>query len=266
MPARATILLLGGLIALPVCAEAQLLRGRVLDATTRQPLPSTEVSLTGATSVRAIADSAGWFRLAVQPPGEYTLRTNVIGYARLEHKITLSAAEEVVIEVALAPNAIPLNPITVVARHPVATSGLAGFYARAEWSHKIGLGDIITKADIEKRNAARTAQLLSAISGARITGDTVRFRRSGVACRPRVYVDGIGYSNGTVDVPVEMVAGIEVYRSASQMPAEFYDRTGCGLVLIWTERPVRQGKPVSWKWLLLAAGLATGVILIVRKW
>jgi hypothetical protein len=206
----------------------------------------------------------GSFRLALGGPGEYALRTSVIGYLPIEQKLTVNPGEELVIDVVIAPTAVPLNPITVIARSTA--TGLAGFYARAEAIKRSGGGTVLMKSDIEKRNPTRTAHLFSMVTGVRINADTIRFGRGGVPCRPQVYIDGLQYSRGVVDIPPETVAGIEVYRGGSQMPTQFSDRGGCGIVLIWTERPVSQGKPISWKRLLLGAGLLTSVILVARKW
>ncbi len=249
---------------LPSLLSAQLLRGRVLDAANRRPVPSVQVTVRGLTSASALTDSTGWFRMSLGGPGEYTLQTSVIGYQPIEQKLTVNAGEELIIDVAIAPTAVPLNPITVVARGTA--TGLAGFYARAQAVKRVGGGTVLMKSDIEKRNATRTAHLFSMVAGVRITADTIRFGRGGVPCRTQVYVDGVPYSNGVVDLPPETIAGIEVYRSGSQMPTQYGDRTGCGIVLIWTERPSSQGKPVNWKRVLIAAGTLAAVIVVIRKW
>jgi hypothetical protein len=58
-------------------------------------------------------------------------------------------------------------------------------------------------------------------------------------CAVQLYVDGHYYPGGRVDDfrPVE-VEGIEIYRSASEIPAAFRGRDSmCGVIAIWTRDP-----------------------------
>jgi hypothetical protein len=58
-------------------------------------------------------------------------------------------------------------------------------------------------------------------------------------CNVLLYVDGHPYQNGSVDdfSPI-VVEGIEVYRSASEIPADFRTRDAtCGVIAIWTRDP-----------------------------
>jgi hypothetical protein len=248
----------------PSFLSAQLLRGRVLNAVSRAPVSGVQVTVKGINTATALTDTTGWFRVGLAGAGDYSLQTSVLGYQSIEQKLAVNAGEELIVDVVISPTAIPINPITIVARGNA--NGLAGFYARAEAVKRLGGGAVLMKSDIEKRNATRASHLFSVVAGVRISADTIRFGRSGLPCRPQVYVDGLPYSNGVVDLPPEVIAGIEVYRSGSQMPALYGDRTGCGVVLIWTERPTSQGRPVNWKRLLLAAGTLAGVIIVIRHW
>jgi hypothetical protein len=58
-------------------------------------------------------------------------------------------------------------------------------------------------------------------------------------CTVALYVDGNPYPNGSVDdFPPGSLEGIEVYRSASEIPAEFRTRDSmCGLIALWTRDP-----------------------------
>ena len=109
------------------------------------------------------------------------------------------------------------------------------------------------------------------MTGGSVGGATIQLRGSnlsqGGVCRPRVFVDGLMYARGDsrpvrltdeldVDQLVEdqmraidqafslddighpsTLAGIEVYRSASQVPVQFGGtsvETLCGVIVIWT--------------------------------
>ena len=85
-------------------------------------------------------------------------------------------------------------------------------------------------------------------------------------CRPQVYVNGIPYTPGLLDIPIETIAGIEVYRSISQMPVEYRDPSGCGVILVWTDRGSRSGAPLKWKHVLIGLGIIASGVLIVKLW
>jgi hypothetical protein len=60
------------------------------------------------------------------------------------------------------------------------------------------------------------------------------------ACLPRVWVDGRPSDYFGANMPVGDVYGIEVYRGAAEMPAEFTGDGMCGAIIIWTKnRPYR---------------------------
>ena len=253
------------LLAAIARVDAQAVRGRVVDADARTPIPAVQINASGPASVRTLSDSAGLFRLDLTTSGSYTIRAERIGYQTVSHQLTATLRENLIVEIKMSPNAIPLEPITIVGRSNVNRTGLEGFYQRAEWSDKIGLGTIIRRSDIDKRAAARTAHLFTASSGSVVRGDTVRFRRGGQPCRPEVFIDGVRGTPGLIDVEIQSIEGIEMYRGPSQMPAEFLDRTGCGSVLIWTRRTETQGRPISlWK-IVAGAGFVVGVIFLARR-
>ena len=136
-------------------------------------------------------------------------------------------------------------------------SGLRGFYRR----RARGRGWVLTAEDLETRNPMRITHALSMIPGVRLyTVDgshmTVRMNTAmGMfgsnaspaggnkipGCPPLLYLDGtpIGGIDDMLDTIVfpHEVAGIEVYRRASELPAEFSgSRSGCGVIVIWTKR------------------------------
>ena len=91
--------------------------------------------------------------------------------------------------------------------------------------------DIVVKLGIDPR---KTDQLV------RLTTMAEACKPASV-CRANVYVDGVqmGFDETiSVDqtVPMEWVEAIEVYRRASEVPAEFLGRATCGVVAVWTRR------------------------------
>jgi hypothetical protein len=55
----------------------------------------------------------------------------------------------------------------------------------------------------------------------------------------QLYVDGHPYPHGNVDdFAPTLIEGVEVYRSASEIPADFRTRDAtCGLIALWTRDP-----------------------------
>ena len=58
--------------------------GKVIDASTREPLPSANVFLAG-TAMGAVTDLKGEYQIFSVSPGTYTLRVTFIGYKHKEN-------------------------------------------------------------------------------------------------------------------------------------------------------------------------------------
>jgi hypothetical protein len=58
-------------------------------------------------------------------------------------------------------------------------------------------------------------------------------------CEVQLYVDGQHYPGGSLDdFPPVTIEAIEIYRSASEIPADFRARdASCGVIAIWTRDP-----------------------------
>jgi len=61
--------------------------------------------------------------------------------------------------------------------------------------------------------------------------------RSSRGCRPEYYLDGFPASSSVgPDFPITGIYGIEVYRTASEVPVEFRrPELRCGVILIWSD-------------------------------
>jgi hypothetical protein len=154
----------------------------------------------------------------------------------------------------LAPDAIPLTPLTVTARTypPSAYLTNAGFYERK----RLGIGTFITRAEIARRNTHRFSDVLRSVAGMRIDpADAGGRSRSRVArsigrCQPLLVLDGVVTTIGGgrsmfrgPDIPLDDVLdptdieGLEVYRGSSELPMQYNVGTAdCGAILVWTRR------------------------------
>ena len=105
-----------GLALLTSLAAAQTasFAGRVLDATSRRPIPDAVVELEGTLRI-AIADSLGRYRLPLPAPGPYVVRVRRIGYAPARFPVTATGDAEQPLDLLLAGASLRLPNVTVTA-------------------------------------------------------------------------------------------------------------------------------------------------------
>lgn len=229
---------------------AQGIVGRAADEATGRGVSNVEIILIdaeGNPGFRVLTDRYGLFRLQVPRPGTYSLRAERIGYVQTEAKEVGVLADEVVhVEIRLGQRAVPLEPLIVTGRMRRYYGPLADFQERAKRAARTGVGHVITRQAIEDRHPGTVTDVLRMLPRIRIgvhpenpNRQTVFMISAGRPCRPQIYVDGVQMraSGGTVDmVAAGDLEGVEVYRGFGEMPAEYYDDSGCGVVLLWTRR------------------------------
>jgi hypothetical protein len=103
--------------AVPPSAPAQVVEGRILDATDGTPVPQAVVRLVGPegeTVVSTLSAGDGRFRLAPPQPGTWRLEVQRIGYEPAHREVTLEEGETHEIEWRLSPDAMLLDPLVVI--------------------------------------------------------------------------------------------------------------------------------------------------------
>lgn len=258
-------------------AHAQAVRGQLVDAESNRPVAQAELLLRasdGSVISTAISDAEGRWRLAASRPGTYHLSVRRIGYEPLVSR-ELTIGGDVAVPMILRMKATPVVLAAVNARAVAIRRNLEynGFFDR----QKGNFGHFVSPEAIEQRQASRISDLLTPIPGVQlmpgraggIGAAQVVLRGSsvtdGALCRPRVFVDGVMYSRGDsraarvrstdarerddveqrIDEALSLddighpstIAGIEVYRSATQVPVRFGGtsvETLCGVIVIWT--------------------------------
>lgn len=244
-------------IELPLPGETHTgrLLGRVRDARSQRPVAAAAVSVTGRPE-REQSDRRGHFVLGALPVGEYQLSVRHIGYAPLNHSVTVTRGHTTEIDVGLTPDPVALPPLVATVTR-IRRLETQGFYERKNWGELAGLGTFFTVEDIERRNPMRITDLIADAPGVRVhcQGNRCKvFSRrisvgfGGAGCELNVFVDGVlvirssdgrwrGNSDSVNDfvLPIE-VGGVEVYSGAGALPAEFsgFD-SRCGAVVIWTK-------------------------------
>ncbi|HEX6748428.1 MAG TPA: carboxypeptidase-like regulatory domain-containing protein [Longimicrobium sp.] len=258
---RASIpLLAAALMAIGPRAAAQetALAVKVTAAETRAPLQGARVKIDGRNA--AVTDAQGAARIAVRA-GTHRVEVTAIGRRGFSDRVEVAAGETRAVDVALAPEAVRLDPVTATAEAtPARSPMLQAFYDRVR-SHSSG--KFFTREYIARRNPQQFSDLLLDRTGMRwqyTRGGHRRLRfRTAVSgggtrdCPPRYYINGVPFEVETVSpgdpspdlwVHVDEIEGVEVY---PQLPPIQYAGlgAGCGVILIWLREDARGTVPAA---------------------
>lgn len=244
-------------------ASGSRLLGVVLDSAQR-PLAGTHVSVLG-TSIEAVSDSDGVFRLLGVPPGLQVVELRHLGYRVLTLPLEFTNGLELMTRQRMHPTAVELGPVVVKAAASPLSPGLQGFDAR----RRLGRGQFVTREEFELYAPSdvetvlrrfHSLQVIPSADGPIVVsarGMIVKDSRNS-ACTMQLGLDGqLMPANFTIDeVSIEDVQGIEVYAGPATVPPQFVrigqdqmpgqtDKaraptytpqtdTQCGLVMFWT--------------------------------
>jgi hypothetical protein len=234
----------------PTPLQAQTIHGTVIDDSTSQPIAAAEVALLdslGNNRGSDITDVEGRFVL-IAHPGLYVFRIRRIGYEQTTTGELDVPPGSTTVDVTLAIRSVPtiLDPAMVTGeRLPFAPGPLREFYRRKER----GWGLHLTREEIEEKAPVRMTDVFWNLPGVRVRvtggrGAVVRMTRQARVeepCPPSLYVDGVRIRGGIDSflneiLPYEVEA-IEIYRGASETPADFLDSNSrCGVIVLWTRR------------------------------
>jgi hypothetical protein len=211
------------------------------------PVGRAQVQAMG-TSFSTQTDSAGRFRLADLPVGPYFLRARKVGFEPVVFGVTIVRGDTVDASVRLtqftAARGQMMDTIKVTADADRLSRRLQGFNQRKV----AGRGFFVDRNEVMLRRPQNLTDLLRGRANVQVernptTGDAVvygpRLSISSGFCQLALIIDGtlIQNAQGGIDsyVPVDMIAGIEVYNSGTSVPSEFARLgTDCGAIIVWT--------------------------------
>ncbi|HSJ25722.1 MAG TPA: carboxypeptidase-like regulatory domain-containing protein [Longimicrobiales bacterium] len=225
------------LLLWPGAAEAQSIIGRTITSTGRAPVAGVAVQLvdsTGGVHRSVVTDSAGVFRLRASAGGRYTLQATMIGYAPVvSEPLALPNAGILQVEVLMDHEALPLDPVRVLAEGTMRTGVLAEYFDRVERGVRGGTGRIFTRENIEEGNYREMRHLLLAVPVRR-------------GCPMAFFIDGMPASAREMDViNPEHVEGVEIYTSRTAVPPQYENRVVCGATFVWMRRDL-PGRSFTW--------------------
>jgi hypothetical protein len=262
-------------LALAPPAHAQMVRGVVLESSSRAPVPGATIELLAerdSVPLRTSSDSAGAFTFSPRRAGNYTIQARRIGFLiAIPTPLRLEQGQTMTVEMRLDSKVLPLEPVAVTAR---GNDWLAEFDRRRATG---AFGRFVTRKDIEARNPQQTTGLFQTMPGFVIQarrrggpGSQLLMRGTAGLCLPAIFIDGI-QTMLTPDVTIDdmisphVLEGVEVYNSVAAAPTQY--RTGtCGVVLFWTRRSAGEaGKPFRWREIAVGAIAAIGIMLLIIK-
>lgn len=270
-PSGARIAFLG--VLAPALAAAQQVQGRVLDAGDMSPVAGATVTLadsTGGVIRQVVAGADGRFWLWYDRAGAYLLGAERIGYATVEGQpVRLDSTGVVEVELRMRPEAVPLEPLRVVARRDVKRFTPDEFYDRMS---RLGdRGYFMTREEIERTGARLPSLALQWVPGTWVRpaqlgeANTIALMSYGRICRPAIYLNGRPLPEwADLDdwVMVGRIEGIEVYRGHF-IPRHYYHTDfswGCGFVLVWTRTDYDPRFAFTWERTIMFGALG-GLLL-----
>jgi hypothetical protein len=273
----AALVAVGALVPAAAGAQQGGVFGTVVDVATEEPLVGVRVAaldMEGREQVAAYSDDEGDFNLKLPADGGWMLVAELIGYA-LARSDTVQAGphDQVIVRIRLTVEPVRIDEPIVVTAISRVNPDLRAFYDRMERGHQSGFGRFVSREDIDRIRPIDPTDLLRMTSGVRVVeggyGRGRGLRMAGGTCTPAVFIDGVQINHfdnrDSIDdfLAVQAIEGIEVYRGAQQV-GRFFDREGCGMVLVWTRRghPDPDGRRGLLR--IIAGAAVFGLILLLR--
>ena len=205
----------------------------VYDEESGTPLADVQLILLG-TGREWRTSASGAALLRGLPTGDHVLRVRRLGYAPHSEFLVLSPRDSTPLTLVLRPLPVLLPEVTVSARETLYERRLSGFPERRR-SSAAPASSFITEQDLRRWGAVRWTDALARTSGVQSSvSGAIRLRGCG---RFAVFLDGQLLADNDLSlISLPMVAAIEVYRGAAQIPSEF-NVTGraCGALVVWTK-------------------------------
>jgi len=217
--------------ALDTAAGQAVVKGRVLADSTRLPLQGAEV-LIPELDRTAVTDAAGAFRLDRLPLGTYMLRVRRIGFRPGDVRLTIDAADSVLLEISLPASVLELEPLLAVGKIRN-DSRLDEIYRR-----HLALNSRLLTPQLLRKSHHRTLASLLEEQGVQIRRGLegfIPFSRRG-DCPMGVFYNGMPQSVTNLNLyPVVGIEAVEVFTSVAWVPIQYGFSTDaeCGVVLIW---------------------------------
>jgi TonB-dependent receptor len=195
------------------------IKGRIVDSESGDPLPGTNVLIKG-TNMGAASDLKGYYIINNVPPGEYTLKVTYIGYETQELTVTVEFNKTTVQDINLVYGQVLKGETVVV------TAQASGQYTAINQQLASNtIANIVSKARIQELpdvNAAESVGRLPGVSIQRSGGEATRIEIRGLSPKYNtVTINGVrvpatGGDDRSVDLSLissTMLDGIELKKA-----------------------------------------------------
>ncbi len=226
----------------PASALAQgALRGKVIDSEMGTPLVGATVQV-GKGGPVVKTDSGGLFLAQNVTPGVIAIEIRQIGFEPGTFDIRIPVSGVVQGVFPLDFNGFELPAVVVEAR----AVALMPRYNDFERRRQRKMGAYLRWDEIKKQGYSSVGDALRTVRGVRIECNQATFECNAVMvrtpqCHPTWFIDGVEVHSFQENTPIIDVYGIEVYRGAGEIPAEFAGSNAmCGVIVVWTKsKPYR---------------------------
>jgi carboxypeptidase family protein len=224
-----------------VHAQSRLAPGTIDGVVTDANLASltdATASILGST-IRVVTGANGRFRIVSVPAGQYILVVTRLGYRPSSMALQVAGGDTLRMSFTLERIATALDTIAITAKRYSMRMG------EFEERRKLGFGQFMTQAEIEKRNSVFPSELMRTFMSVVVVltdrgfGHKAMSYRGG--CEFQVYLDGTALpppvNLDNLPTPKDL-AGIEVYSGPAQIPLQYKTTAGggfCGVILVWTK-------------------------------
>lgn len=230
---------LAGSASLLAQSETGAVEGRVTEAENARPVAGATVAITG-TTLRAVTNEAGIFRIASVPARQVEVRVRMIGFAPAVKTVVVAAGQTITADFRLSISALQLDQVVVTGSgQQVEAKKLGNTVAVIEPPRNVPINDISVMLQAREPG-------LSAVTSAGLTGTGARIRIRGNASltqsnEPVVFLDGVRISSGggqtsrLEDIDPQSIERIEVLKGAAA--ATLYGTEASnGVIQIFTKR------------------------------
>jgi hypothetical protein len=223
-------------------AQQGTLHGTVVDSS-GAPIPDAEVTIASLVRVTR-TDSLGRLVFVGLARGSVEVASRHLGYRAQSQQVEITGRPFDSVTFILAEQPVPLSEVDVSATS--ANPFFRGFESRRER----GIGTFVTREQIDAQHTSTASDLFRTIPQVKLvragTGLGVRFPsnmslrgRGSNMCAPMIWLDGQRVPGMEIDdLRATDIEGIEIYRGAATMPAQFATPglVQCGAIVVWTRR------------------------------
>lgn len=220
------LLLFGSFLALTAQAQTGVICGTVTDAKFKEPLIGATVSIEG-TTIGAITDIDGNFRIEKVQPGKYTLVASYVSYKTQNIKdVAVVAHQEALVRIELSDADLQLQNVVVVAQRKLGTETAVLNTVRKSLPVVSG----ISAQQISKTQDSDAAEVLRRIPGITIVDDRFIVVRGLAQRYNNVWLNNATTPSSETDsrafsfdvLPSSLIDNMMVYKSPSaELPADF---------------------------------------------